>query len=91
MLPCPACGAHTRASTPCPLCGTTAVAKTTAVALLLGLAACVGETTDKTAHSGTTTPIIHTGSVQVDYGVSTTYTDTDTYDHTGGSGSTSSN
>ncbi len=68
------------------------MAKTTAVALLLGLAACVGETTDKASHSGTTAPI-HTGSVQVDYGVSTTYTDTDsdTYDHTGGSGSTSSN
>ena len=71
MTPCPTCGAHVRPSTACPTCGAPRVVRATAVAVLLGLAACAGETTKDESGS----PPEHTGSTQVDYGVPTTYTD----------------
>lgn len=74
MVPCASCGCHVRASdAACPSCGAArrrALPTVTAVALLMGLAACSGEKTDSTDHSGSTP--------QPEYGVTTTDTTEDT-------------
>jgi hypothetical protein len=75
MFPCTTCGSHVRATDgACPTCGGAprrgSTVHATAAALLLGLAACTGSTTDKTTHSGGTTP-------QPEYGVTVTDTVTD--------------
>jgi hypothetical protein len=74
MVPCSSCGCHVRASdAACPSCGAAhrraSLPTVTAVALLMGLAACSGEKTDDT-HSG--------GTPQPEYGVTTTDTVEDT-------------
>lgn len=85
MILCSACGHYVFTSAQCPQCGASGPARTvriTAAALLLGLSACTGADTDKASdsESGTAT---HTGSIQADYGVPSTYTDSESGD-TGG-------
>lgn len=95
MIPCPSCGCHVRSSeVTCPSCGArgagTSFRSATAAAVLMGLVACSGSTTDKSAgHSGETTP-------QPEYGVTVTDVMTDMTDMTaphesGGSGGHSGN
>lgn len=84
MLRC-ACGSLALPATPCPHCGRAgAVPVTPAALLLLGLAGCVGATTDEKAadHTGTesTTP------VEPPYGVPTDFTTTPEPHSAGGSG-----
>ena len=72
MPTCVTCGSHVLASRPCPSCGRSAAwVNGSAVALLLGLVACAGQTTSDKSQSGDT----GTSTAQPGYGVSTPTTD----------------
>jgi hypothetical protein len=77
LTPCPACGRFVRRASSCPDCAAPLRPGVTAAALLLGLAACSGETT-KSDSATDSQPELHTGSTQMDYGVPSTYESADT-------------
>lgn len=85
MIPCRTCFTPTLPATACPHCGARGAGpRLSAVALLLGLSACVGATEDKAATDSATE---HTASVGVEppYGVPTdSITESTPAGHTGG-------
>jgi hypothetical protein len=79
MIPCTSCGAFVRRTDACPACGRSSLGvPRSAVAVLLGLAACTGDKATDSGHTGETPHSTHSTTPQPDYGVSYTYTDADT-------------